>query len=439
MAGKSINELTEITNIPESSLMALSADGDIVGKVSASTLKTSIIGQHVTNYIKSIQQNIKLELNSGTLTLKQGSVVYVPNGLESGTNTPQYSTINVTSDITLSQVWSSEEVCMLFLNSDNTLNIMALPRCVSGSSDSATGTNHFYYNTTANTIRFVESDETVRPAQVSLPLAIIRMTGNNALVDVIDCIFNGFGYCGQTFFALPGIVAEIPNGKSNIGVLQNTELSVSDVRTVTMSSVISSEYIVYLTTTGIDYIPATNYTETYTEPTNKTGYALWLNKTDNFFYIKNFDVSGSTWTKIQIVGAVCKAVSTSGLVTQFTSKEPLTLLDTNTLDTIPHIIETWTDGTSWYRVWSDGWCEQGGHFSVIASAALYTVTMFKPYLDTNYNLQITLASTYSTLYTDGASPRYDSACNKTTISFQTTSWTDQRLADKDWRAAGYIW
>jgi hypothetical protein len=49
--------------------------------------------------------------------------------------------------------------------------------------------------------------------------------------------------------------------------------------------------------------------------------------------------------------------------------------------TKPHIVETYKNGTEWYRVWSDGWCEQGG----VASMTTYT-TFLKPYKDNNYGL-----------------------------------------------------
>ena len=58
MAGKSINELPEITSVSDSSLMALSSDGKTLGKVRSSTLNTHIIGQYISNYIKSITQTI---------------------------------------------------------------------------------------------------------------------------------------------------------------------------------------------------------------------------------------------------------------------------------------------------------------------------------------------------------------------------------------------
>lgn len=49
------------------------------------------------------------------------------------------------------------------------------------------------------------------------------------------------------------------------------------------------------------------------------------------------------------------------------------------------IIETYMDGTSWYRLYSDGWCEQGGYVSSIPSGtAGVTVTFLKSFANGNY-------------------------------------------------------
>ena len=52
-----------------------------------------------------------------------------------------------------------------------------------------------------------------------------------------------------------------------------------------------------------------------------------------------------------------------------------------------YITETWKNGTSWYRIWSDGWIEQGGVFdagSLIADMTGKPITFYKPFSDTNY-------------------------------------------------------
>lgn len=57
--------------------------------------------------------------------------------------------------------------------------------------------------------------------------------------------------------------------------------------------------------------------------------------------------------------------------------------------------EQWVSGGSGYRVYSDGWCEQWGTPSTEYQSEKRTlyVSLFKPYKDANYNIQVT---TYQT-------------------------------------------
>ena len=49
-----------------------------------------------------------------------------------------------------------------------------------------------------------------------------------------------------------------------------------------------------------------------------------------------------------------------------------------------YVTTTWKSGSSWYRVWSDGWVEQGG---CAASGSLpRTITLSKAMADTNYTI-----------------------------------------------------
>lgn len=45
-----------------------------------------------------------------------------------------------------------------------------------------------------------------------------------------------------------------------------------------------------------------------------------------------------------------------------------------------YIVETYRNGTEWYRVWSDGWLEQGGTIQ----GNRKTITLLNPYADANY-------------------------------------------------------
>lgn len=45
---------------------------------------------------------------------------------------------------------------------------------------------------------------------------------------------------------------------------------------------------------------------------------------------------------------------------------------------------SWHDGESWYRMYADGWIEQGGLELDIPNNGVRTVTLFKPYLSSQY-------------------------------------------------------
>ena len=89
------------------------------------------------------------------------------------------------------------------------------------------------------------------------------------------------------------------------------------------------------------------------------------------------------------------------------------------------VIETYVNGTSWYRVWSDGWCEQGGYPSVSNNG---TITFLKPFKDINYT--ITLGN-----YAEGN--YYCGFKNKTTTGI--TVYSSYSPIYLNWQASGYIW
>lgn len=195
------------------------------------------IGRHTdrSNCITEIPQDIKLELNNGTLTLKAGSKVYVPNGFESDGTTPKFNVITINNDV--SGTISYNGVCIIAYRPDK--NSVALWNINSGASGSTDPTiTATFYNTTQNIMKRFDTGLTV--SGFSFPIGLATTTTGG--VQSIDQIFNGFGYIGSTVFALPDVKGLIPDGRNADGSLKNIETSTSKIVTRTFSSAYNGTY-----------------------------------------------------------------------------------------------------------------------------------------------------------------------------------------------------
>lgn len=192
-----------------------------VANLKKNTLKTN----QITNCITEIPQDIKLELNDGTLTLKAGSKVYAPNGVG------MFDVVNITSDMSLARNSNNQYFC--FIKSANSSDTMPVKYCYSGSS--APTITHMYaiwYDTTNNKIKWTNDNGLTWVDGYSLPICMcINDTAGTQNVSSIDQVFNGFGYIGSTIFALPGVKGLIPNGRNADGSLKNIEFTVNKVIT----------------------------------------------------------------------------------------------------------------------------------------------------------------------------------------------------------------
>lgn len=100
------------------------------------------------------------------------------------------------------------------------------------------------------------------------------------------------------------------------------------------------------------------------------------------------------------------------------------LTDIANIGSRTHIVETYSNGASWYRVWSDGWCEQGG------TSISKNITFLKAFTDTNYAFLVRFISSTST---SGTSYKSYFA-EKSTTSVNVPYGVDTM----DWFAYGYI-
>lgn len=106
-----------------------------------------------------------------------------------------------------------------------------------------------------------------------------------------------------------------------------------------------------------------------------------------------------------------------------------------------YIVETYRNGYSWYRIYSDGWCEQGGYLAGQGEPyGITTVTLLKPYKDTNYCVQGNIVwggdEWYKGTFIVNAGSLTDIAVPVTNRT--RTSFDIQRLSYHIWYACGYI-
>lgn len=214
------------------------------------------IDNKITNCVLQIPQDIKLELSTdGTLTLKAGSKVYVPNG------TGTFNAINIESDVSVSSVQggASGEITIYYNPNNNRLNTYSSSADSSGTSDPSSGV-YTFYNTADNLIKRIE-DDSIAYSGLSFPIA--HVTANSGTITSLDEVFNGCGYIGFVVFTFPGMQYAIPNGRSSDGTLNNDTTIQTVVRTATVTSTSRTElYASYL---GLAAVAPGIYTYSYVD------------------------------------------------------------------------------------------------------------------------------------------------------------------------------
>ena len=371
------------------------------------------IENRITNCLLEVPQNIKLELADGVLTLKAGSKVIVPNGFETNGTTPKFDVITITRDITRTE--STNGLGLLCYNPAGSIGYQPLSNTYSG--NTAPSSYGFWYDT-ANNFLYYSSTANVR----SLPFAIVTIS--NGAISNIDQVFNGMGYIGSTIWVDKGVKGLIPNGRNEDGTLINAEFMTSKIFTYTFATSLNfpdllpclymdfpnnSSIIFNGEVQGLDYI-------TLPQIGGKQPTSGWW-----------YDVQNNQWKYNGIISrwipiANCDVIS--GVVSNFKPKQPFRAIDYNDFANTPHITQTYVNGASWYRIYSDGWCEQGGNGGNGAGI----VTLLKAFINTNYNITGNATSSGST------SVFGMNVKSKTKSSFEYYNAN----GDFMWRACGYI-
>ena len=233
-----------------------------------SELQSNLLN-YTTNRILEIPQDIKLELNNGTLTLKAGSKVYVPNG--AGT----FNAVTIASDASTERKDSQD--CIAWYDTDTgTIQLFPSILFYSGTTAPSGYPFMFWYDTTSNKCKVTSDSGSTWVEGKSFPICVVSTDGTK--ISAIKQIFNGFGYIGSTLFLLPGVKTVVPDGRNENGTCKNKAPStVASVKTETISRADTA----YMFTNFVSSVIAIHhYICSKTKPT-VTETTLWYNPETN--------------------------------------------------------------------------------------------------------------------------------------------------------------
>ena len=363
---------------------------------------------NVSNCITHIQQDIKLTLSvpTGTLTLKAGSKVYIPNG--SGV----FDAITLSVNKTITSSLSGRTAFLVYRRNQNDLVITSkIDYVESGITTPSTG---WYYNTTDNKIYRDSLDE-----GISFPLAVVTLNGTQIVS--IDKVFNGFGYIGSTLFVLPGVKGLIPKGRNEDGSLNSELVEITSVKTKTPGLILDNRSLAIFDNGGISY-------GSYEYDENK-----------NLIYDPTF--SDLFRDDLFVFGRI--TTGSYGVIKSFDVKQSFHAVDWNDLNGkilndigIRTVVETYKNGSNWYRIWSDGWCEQGGHYDKgsLATDTSTTIQLLKAYPNIDYTL---VAQSSRNDNNSGGVNNQVFIIYRATTEFTARCYGDGASQYIDWYACGY--
>lgn len=329
-------------------------------------VETKLDDKHRTNCITEIPQDIKLEFVDGTLTLKAGSKVYVPNGANT------FDVVNITSD----KVFNSTDERKWFLayDVDNGVifgNFNTSVNIGSGTTEPPAGFYGFYYNTSTNLL--YDYRDGVKNRKCSLPFCIASSSTSSWS---IEQVFNGFGYIGRTVFALPGLTYLVPNGFNEDGTLRNTKIVTNKVLVHEKDSSINSREFVPLFLSADGYVFPRGYDYTFSK-TGKTYNTYYDSSTNKMYYNGN----STTYTEYADAFLGYANIDSGGRYTAIkdaTVFNPLTIRDKQTLTNLSTPSTTYVNltvgatgttytapATGWFSLAAQGndirlWCARYG-------------------------------------------------------------------------------
>lgn len=195
--------------------------------------KTHFVNKsQITNCLLEAPQNIKLELNNGTLTLKAGSKVIVPNGFEADGVTKRFDEKTIAKDLTISYILNGGATLLYY---NGVLDYMRVAANTASANTPTVNMQYMkWYDTTNNMVKATNDTGANWSTGYSLPLCLFTASetadadGKYKILS-IDQVFNGFGCIGGMTWMNKGVKLSISNGFNEDSTVKNEEIVNSNV------------------------------------------------------------------------------------------------------------------------------------------------------------------------------------------------------------------
>lgn len=216
----------------------------------------------ITNCLLEVPQRIKLELNNGTLTLKAGSEVIVPNG-KNADGSLKFDYVTVESDKAIPSGTTTAGQRFIWFTLPNGYGNGVTQYCFSGNTavmnSTTPNTYSTFYNTETNKM-YRGNGTTWVEKQYSLPVCLATNDATGAFTS-IDQVFNGFGYIGSAIWVDKGVKGLAPNGWNGNGTYKNIEYATDKLITYTRNLTYANAKVYVNTNGSLSLIGTSEYNE----------------------------------------------------------------------------------------------------------------------------------------------------------------------------------
>lgn len=263
----------------------------------------------ISNCILDIPQNIKLTLENNVLTLKSGSIITLAGST--------YTTVTTVQDNTLTIPTNDTWVVFPRSNGASIGNYVRLNRIGSGSTVPVDDTNYqCFFNTTDKKIYLYNN--AWAEWNVGYPICVINVeNGNMSFAKDFngnDMIFNGAGFIGTTLFVYPNIKHFYAQGFNDNGTLKS---ELHTINALLLRPFSLNDNVLYAIGGNIGAGP------------------YIYDKETNYLYVNSISEANKR-PYLTLAGHI-KIVS--GIVTEFSFRQPVRLATTEMLDKVDSNIQ----------------------------------------------------------------------------------------------------